>query len=1007
VAADKQTPSQGTDKQEAPAHETPQTVPLAEGSTASAREDKPLDTEGKSPRFPIVAIGASAGSLDALEQFFTNMPDDSGMAFVLVQHLDPTHKSILVDLVNRYTPMKVIEVQDGMKVEPNCAYIIPPNRDMAILHRTLQLLEPSAPRGLRLPIDYFFRSLAQDQQELAICIVLSGTGTDGTLGLKAVKEVGGMAMVQEPESASYDGMPRSAIATGLVDFVLPPEKMMVQLITYAQHAFVPETGKGVAPSPKGTDNLKKIFVLLRAQIGHDFSFYKPNTISRRIERRMTVNQIEHIGDYVRYLQKNPSEIETLFKELLIGVSNFFRDPQAFDLLARKAIPAIFKNKDLGQPVRMWVPGCATGEEAYSIAILLREQMEMFKREVQVQVFATDIDSKAIETARTGTYPDSITVDVSPQRLSRFFTKEDNTYQVNKVIRDMLVFAEQNVIQDPPFSRLDLISCRNLLIYMGVELQKKVLQLLHYALDQDGYLFLGTSESIGEQTELFDVVDRKWKLFQRKGEGVSPGLEAHLPTLPLTLEATGRGPLEAKIPGKPSLRDSTERLLLEDYAPSCVIVNEKGDVLYIHGRTGKYLEPAPGQARMNIVEMAREGLQLELTTTVRKALAEKKAIRCNGLRVKANGEEQVIDLTVKPMKEQPGSMLVVFEEAVPQPPGESLQAPQPSEKDNRRVAELQRELRSTKEYLQTSIEELETSNEELKSTNEELQSSNEELQSTNEELSTSKEELQSVNEELMTVNSEYEVKVAELAKANNDILNLLASTDVGTVFVDTKLCIQRFTPPATNAINLIRTDIGRPLAHIASNLDYERLVQDTEEVLNTLVPKETEAQSTEGLFYAVRIRPYRTLENVVEGAVVTFIDITERKRMEEVLRESEQRYRSLYEGCPDGYARLTMDGRIVESNKAFQEIVGYSEEELGKLIYRELTPKKWHKLDAEIAQTILTDGYGPLFHKEYRRKDGTIIPVELKGYLLKDNQDKPIGMWAFVRDLTERKKPDTD
>jgi len=541
-------------------------------STAPNVEGKRSKPQGEHPEFPIVAIGASAGGLDALEQFLTNMPADTGMAFVLVQHLDPTHKSILVDLVNRYTPMKVFEVQDGMRVEPNCAYIIPPNRDMAILHRTLQLIEPTAPRGLRLPIDYFFRSFAQDQEERAICIVLSGTGTDGTLGLKAIKEQGGMAMVQEPESAKYDGMPRSAIATGLVDFVLPADKMMNQLIAFLQHPFVPGAKEAAAPVPKSIDDLQKIYILLRDQTGHDFSSYKPNTIVRRIERRMTVNQIERIGDYVRYLQHNPSEVETLFKELLIGVSNFFRDPEAFEVLEKQVIPAVFEAKQTGQPIRIWVPGCATGEEAYSIAILLREQMEALKRDFQVQIYATDIDSKAIEVARSGIYPDSIAVDLSPERLNRFFLQEDSTYHVNRVVRDMLVFAEQSIIKDSPFSRLDLISCRNLLIYLGAELQKRVLQLCHYALNQDGYLFLGNSETIGDSTDLFEVVDRKWKLFRRKGKTSQARTYLHPPTLPFPIVVSRISAHTAGKPPKPNLRQLTEQLLLEDYAPACVIIN---------------------------------------------------------------------------------------------------------------------------------------------------------------------------------------------------------------------------------------------------------------------------------------------------------------------------------------------------------------------------------------------------------------------------------------------------
>ncbi|MFC1716919.1 chemotaxis protein CheB [Candidatus Poribacteria bacterium] len=892
------------------------------------------EEQKEEPSFPIVGIGASAGGLEAFEQFFTNMPSDDattecGMAFVLVQHLDPTHESILGDLVKRYTSMKVSEVKDGMKVEPNCAYIIPPNRDMSILHGELHLMELVAPRGLRLPIDSFFRSLAQDRGEQGICIVLSGTGTDGTLGLRAVKGEGGMAMVQEPGSAGYDGMPRSAIATGLADYILPPNEMPEQLTKYVRYAFDRVTQEVVAPAaPKETDWLQKVFILLRAQTGHDFSYYKHNTILRRIERRMTVHQIEQTADYIRYLQENPVEVETLFKELLIGVTSFFRDPEAFAELEQKIIPALFEGRGPDQPLRVWVPGCSTGEEAYSIAMLIQEHMDKLGRDYQVQFFGTDIGPDAIDTARLGIYPDSIAVDVTPGRLRRFFTKQDNTYQIKRNIRDMLVFSLQNVIKDPPFSRMDLISCRNLLIYMGEELQKKLVPLFHYSLNQDSYLFLGTSEAISGFVDLFSVIDRKWKLFQRKGAvpGHRPVVDFPAPVLTLDADRAQAGRGDRKT-GKTDLRALTERVLLDDYGPACVIINEKCEILYVYGRTGKYLEQATGEASLNILGMAREGLKLELTTAIRKVIAKKEDIRRGNLRVKTNGGFEMVDLIVKPVTNPSypeGMMMVVFEDIPRSPETKPVEeAGEPAEEDHGRIAELERELRATREYLQTTIEELETSNEELKSTNEELQSSNEELQSTNEELETSKEELQSVNEELSTVNAELENKVDLLSRSNNDMNNLMASTEVGTIFLDNELCIQRFTPAATQTINLIQTDIGRPLSHIVSNLKYDNLVQDAQSVLDTLVSREMEIQDNDGLWYSTRIMPYRTTENVIEGVVVTFINIAEQKQLQAELVEQRdlaqvrtEYVESIVDTVREPLLVLDADLKVVSASRAF-------------------------------------------------------------------------------------------
>jgi two-component system CheB/CheR fusion protein len=948
--------------------------------------------------FPIVGIGASAGGLAAFEAFFSAMPADTdpGMAFVLVQHLAPDHKSILTELVRRYTRMQVYEVENGMAVRPNCTYIIPPNRDMAFLNGALQLFEQTAPRGMRLPIDFFFRSLAQDQRERAICIVLSGTGSDGTLGVRAIKGEGGMVMVQNPESTEYDGMPRSAIATGLTDYILPPAEMPAQLIAYVAHAF----GKGYrsvsTPDPKAEDTLKKICVLIRSQTGHDFSLYKQNTMVRRVERRMAVHQIERLDGYVRYLQQNPAEVESLFRDILIGVTNFFRDPEAFMALEEKIIPQLFTGKPAGAAIRVWSPGCSTGEEAYSIAILLQERMTTLKQTFKVQVFATDIDSRAIEQARTGVYPASIATDVSPERLALFFSREPDggVYHIRKGIRDLLVFSEQDVIKDPPFSRLDLISCRNLLIYMGGELQKKLIPLFHYALKPDGALFLGTSETIGEFVDLFAPLDRKWKLYQSKAEtqGVHrPAMGKFIP--PLT--KGGAAPLPSKaerVETKVPLRELAEQALLEQYTPASVVVNERGDILYIHGRTGRYLEPAPGDAGMNIIKMARQGLRRELTNALHKAAVRKEPVRYPDLRVKTNGDLTTVNLMVRPMAAgpdataAPGLFLVSFEDvsaALPVRPGQAERtgvgaADLPTDRDVR-VAVLEQELRAKEEYLQTTIEEMETSNEELKSSNEEMQSVNEELQSTNEELETSKEELQSVNEELATVNAELQQKVSELSRVNNDMNNLLAGTGVGTVFVDYQLRIRRFTPAATHVINLILTDVGRPVGHIVSNLaSYDRLLEDVQAVLDTLIPKEVEVQTRAGDWFLLRIRPYRTLENVIEGAVLTFFEITEMKKAREALREVET-LRRLAVVVHDAYDAITvqdLEGRILAWNPGAERMYGWSEAEALAMSIHDLIPED-HRTEAlAIVQRLARNEVLETYRAQRIAKDGRIVEVWL-------------------------------
>lgn len=983
-----------------------------QSALAVQSEESDAVAQKAAPSFPIIGIGASAGGLEAFKKFFTNINTgaESEMAFVLVQHLDPEHKSILVDLIKEYTQIPVYEVVDGVELQPRCVYIIPPNRDMALLHGKLHLIEPESPRGSRMAVDFFFRSLAQDQHERAIGIILSGTGTDGTSGVKAIKEEGGMVMVQTPNSAKYDGMPRSAMGTGLVDYVLPAEQMPAQLLTYIEQAF----GKlsPVAPMlvPESDNALQKIFISLRAQTGHDFSYYKQNTIRRRIERRMAVNQIEEFGHYVRYLHQNLREVDTLFRELLIGVTGFFRDPKAFETLATVALPALMEKKVPGSSLRVWVPGCSTGEEALSLAIVFQEYIENLKRDFKIQIFATDIDDVAIEKARKGLYPSSIGEAVSPERLSRFFQQEDGSYRAKKGLRDMVVFAEQNVIQDPPFSKLDLVSCRNLLIYMRPELQKRIIPLFHYALNPGGFLFLGSSETIGEFVDLFEAVDRRWKLYRRK-DALSPtpilsDLSAMPPMAQMRVElAPSLSDSESSI----NIRELAEQTLLTDYTPASVVVNEKGEVLYIHGRTGRYLEPAPGEASLNILRMAREGLLTELAAAIRKAVAQNETARYTGLQIQGNGDSYTVNLTVAPLTKPTSThrlLLVVFEHL---PFAQKEEAPivlnTVADKDQR-IADLEQKLRAKEEHLQTIIEELETSNEELKSTNEELQSTNEELQSTNEELETSKEEMQSVNEELVTVNTELQKSVDELSQVNNDMNNLMAGTGVGTIFVDHELRIQRFTPAVTKIINLIQTDIGRPVGHIVSNLvEYKNLIQDTQSVLDSLIPTDAEVQTTDGQWYLMRILPYRTIENVIEGAVLTFVEMTAQKQAQEAMQESTERFRAIFEQSTDSIVLINVEsGALVEFNDNTHQELGYTRSEFdGLTLYDFTVGESTEAVAAAVTDHIskCIENGSHIFETKHRAKNGEIRDVEIRSKAISlRNGNLILSIW---QDITERKR----
>jgi len=947
-----------------------------------------------SDNFLIAALGASAGGLEAFEKFFEHMAPD---ADVIVQHLAPDHASALADLLGRHTRMAVAEVRNNTRVVPNRVYIIPPNATLTIKDCTLQVAEPVEPRGRRTPIDSLFSSLAADRGENAVCIMLSGTGTDGTLGLRAIKEHGGMAMAQTLESAKYDAILRSAIATGFVDHVLPVEEMPAKLLDYAAHLnSVNGNGKSISVREQISAHLGKIHGLVRRRAGHDFSQYKGNTFIRRLERRMKALQIETVEQYVQLLQRQSEEADRLFKDLLIGVTHFFRDLEAFETLGREVIPKLFDRKDAASQVRVCVVGCASGEEAYSIAILLCEHASTLDDPPKLQIFATDIDERGLEMARKGRYPESIAEHVSAERLERFFTKQDNAYQVKPELREICIFSNHSFIKDPPFSRLDLISCRNVMIYLGLDLQQKIILLFHYALRPGGYLFLGPSENASSHRELFRAIDKKRRIFQRKESLPRAAVKFPLADFSRPKPAGGKT-LEGEDHNLPK---QLERVILKRRGPACVIVKENGDAVYFSGRVSRYLEQPTGTPESNVINMACEGIRIPLRTSLHRAVSAHEHAVQNQVSNQINGEVSRIDITVERLTEfrDANLYMIVFEEVTPSSnpqPGESPAFAAGSEEI---IQRLESELRSAQEHAQAAFEELETSNEEL-------QSANEEYQSTNEELETSKEELQSFNEELETVNSELNRKVTELDAANSDLQNLLNGTQIATIFLDTELHIRNFTPAAGSMFRLITGDVGRPITDLAAQFTEVDLMQDARDVLATLSARERQVAGAGGRHYQQRILPYRTVHNVIAGVVLTFVDVSALKLAEQLATEAQDCAMSIVDTVREPLVVLDVNLRVKSASKAFFDRFAVSAEEtLSKSLY-DLGDRQWdipdlRKLLAEVLPESKKIEDYEVEHEFPKLGRRTML---LNGRRVEQRDGKEPLLLLAIEDVTERKR----
>jgi two-component system CheB/CheR fusion protein len=957
---------------------------------STAGESKPVQT-------PIAGIGASAGGLDAFKKFFTAMPADSGVAFVLIPHLDPKHESLMVELLARHTKMHVVEAADGMAVEANHVYILPPNKYMTILGGVLQLTGPVERGGWQTSIDLFLRSLADDQQERAICIILSGTGAHGTLGLKAVKAAGGMAMVQDPTSAEHPRMPQSAIATGLADYVLAPDKLPEALIKYVQHFYV--NGGVAGKVVEAPDHLNQILAVLRARAKFDFRFYRKKMLTRRIERRMGLNHFENLEEYVAHLRDHPEEVKHLSRDLLISVTCFFRDPDALEVLARDVIAPLVRSKPSDATLRIWVPSCATGEEAYTIAILVFEALAKAQKSCRLQLFATDVDEDALETARQGVYPESISADVSPERLARFFTRvNDVDFQINKPVREAVVFAVQNLIADAPFSKMDLVSCRNMLIYLEPEVQKKVVSLLHFSLNEGGHLLLGPSETIGRQTDLFEPVSKKWRVFRRIGPSRPERVEFPIASAP---DAPGppRRPAEHGAPRHVRFADLTQRLVMEELAPAAVLINRKYEVLYFLGPTSRYLEVPTGEPTQDLFAMAREGMRTRLRGAVHKAIQDNQKVTLTDIQVRRNGDYHPIAVTVRPAPStsaSEGLLLVLFQD-LPETP--SSAKPTRAQAESMLLKQLEYELRAAKEDLQSTIEEMESSNEELKASNEEVMSMNEEMQSANEELETSKEELQSLNEELNTVNNQLQEKVDQLEDTHNDMTNLLNCTDIATVFLDTDFRIRRYTPAATQLLNFIGTDVGRPLTDISPKYPDSDLLADAQHVLHHLSPREKEIRTPDGRGWIRRFVPYRTADNRIEGVVLTYSDVTQLKRAGEQARL----LATVMVNSSDAILVHDFEGKLTHWNRGAENLYGYSADEALRTNVRRLMSDANWKTYRDILERLQHGEQLSSFESQRIAKDGRVIDVWVTVTTLTDDAGKPTAIAKIDRDITERKK----
>ncbi len=920
---------------------------ILEGADATRQEirnvRKPnakMEAAARKP-FLVVGVGASAGGFEAFTELLENLPSDTGMAFVFVQHLDPTHESKLAPLLSHSTQMQVAEVRDRTPVAPNHIYVIPPNTALTLSNGVLHL-SPRKTGDVHLPIDHFFQSLAEDQGNLAVGVVLSGNGHDGTAGLKQIKASGGITFSQELRSAKYSGMPESAVASGCVDYVLTPGAIGRELKRIAGHEVLkPVKATRGEPTLPGTEgDLTKLFALMRATTGVDFSCYKLTTLKRRIMRRMALKKIEKLEDYLGYARQNPAEVELLFQDILINVTGFFRDPAAFQALKKKIFPRIVKHRDGNSPIRIWVPGCATGEEVYSLAISLHEFFgKNQKINKTIQIFGTDISEVMVARARAGIYPLSIESEVSPERLRRYFQQVNNCYQICKFIRDACIFAKQNVAEDPPFSKLDLISCRNLLIYLGLSLQKKVLPTFHYSLRPGGYLMLGSSETIGTFSNLFTVVDKKNKIYSRSETYSRPEIEfmpaANLERLAFEDKAEARSPVETV---HFDLHRKAEEILLSQFCPPALILNTRMDVLHFLGKTGPYLEPQTGAASLNVLKMVRDELAMDLRTAIAHCARAHAPVRKENIRIRFNKQYQDVTIEVVPFKNSlPEQFFLVLFRDVTVPPLEEGKdgrkrnpASMRQQQAERETAKLRQELNQTKGSLQTIIEKQETTNEELKSANEEIQSSNEELQSTNEELETAKEELQSTNEELTTLNEELQNRNSDLSQVNNDLNNLISSFNMPIVMLGNDLTIRRFTPLAQKIFNLIPSDAGRRLSDINPNITLPDLKALVTEVIDSLNVREVEVQDREGHWYSLRIRPYRTAENKIDGAVIVLVDIGDvRQGLEEVL-----------EMVSEPMLLLTSDLKVSRANEAFYETFAVKREETEGKSFFKLGDRQW-------------------------------------------------------------------